>query len=536
MRPIISFYKQSNKRKYCIGVIIIISFLLSSCEKSTEPDNTPPTVTITSPINGASVSEYAKITCVATDTKGIDKVSLWVDGIPIEGAEDNTEPYELVWNTANYENLSVHTITVRAIDKSDNKTDSAPIILIVDNSFAYPTQVNIESVVYYNNSFILKWSKCPNADFYSYTLYQALFPDMSNEEEIFMSNNDKDTSYIVSDITEVETRFYQLVVEDSISLRTKSNVYLATNEKSYPTRVNITSIIYEDNTLIVKWQKSPDLDFYSYALYQSLSPDMSDGSLIFMSNELSDTTYIVNNVDENEVRYYKLVVENNIYLKTESYIYQSSFIASDPYAYYPFNGNINDESGNNNNGFGEGISFDVDRYGNENSAAYFSGSAWIQLPDTIRFQPRRSATISFWLKTSQSSRFDIIDQRGSSGYNFGIIYNIQINGRKRLEFNYPGYHPNRESEDTYPIYENVDNNEWQHFVFIKEVNQGKYSIYINGELLSEEILGDADFEVGAHLLIGKNYHNSGYYTGLIDDLYFYSYALPVQKIKYLYEE
>ncbi|MFC2083670.1 LamG-like jellyroll fold domain-containing protein [Bacteroidota bacterium] len=207
-------------------------------------------------------------------------------------------------------------------------------------------------------------------------------------------------------------------------------------------------------------------------------------------------------------------------------------------AYYPFNANTDDESGNNYNGIGYGISYDFDRYGNENNAAYFDGNTWIKLPDDIRFQPLQSVSISYWLKTSQSSRFDIFNQRigdsSPNNYNFGTIYNYPINNQKRLEFNYPGYHPNRESEDTYPVYENVDNNEWQHHVFVKETNQGKYSIYINGELHSEEILGDVDFDVNGHLIIGKSYNDYGFYNGLIDDIRIYNRTLTQGEISTLY--
>ena len=42
-------------------------------------------------------------------------------------------------------------------------------------------------------------------------------------------------------------------------------------------------------------------------------------------------------------------------------------------AYYPFNGNANDESGNSNNGSVLGASLSGDRFGNENSAYTFNG-------------------------------------------------------------------------------------------------------------------------------------------------------------------
>jgi len=42
-------------------------------------------------------------------------------------------------------------------------------------------------------------------------------------------------------------------------------------------------------------------------------------------------------------------------------------------AYYPFNGNANDESGNGNNGTVNGATLTSDRFGNANSAYSFDG-------------------------------------------------------------------------------------------------------------------------------------------------------------------
>jgi len=42
-------------------------------------------------------------------------------------------------------------------------------------------------------------------------------------------------------------------------------------------------------------------------------------------------------------------------------------------AYYPFNGNANDESGNGNNGTVYGATLTTDRFGNTNKAYSFDG-------------------------------------------------------------------------------------------------------------------------------------------------------------------
>ena len=68
------------------------------CEELIEEDTTPPTVIITSPIDGTIVSDSVEITCMSTDNEEVDKVELWVDGIST-GIIDETEPYSLKWVT-----------------------------------------------------------------------------------------------------------------------------------------------------------------------------------------------------------------------------------------------------------------------------------------------------------------------------------------------------------------------------------------------------------------------------------------------------
>ena len=64
------------------SILILLSlFLIFSCETPEEPDTTPPTVTITYPVDGSFVSEIINITCISTDNQGVKEVELWIDGI-----------------------------------------------------------------------------------------------------------------------------------------------------------------------------------------------------------------------------------------------------------------------------------------------------------------------------------------------------------------------------------------------------------------------------------------------------------------------
>jgi hypothetical protein len=58
-------------------------------------------------------------------------------------------------------------------------------------------------------------------------------------------------------------------------------------------------------------------------------------------------------------------------------------------AYYPFNGNANDESGNGNNGTTYGPTLTDDRFGNPNSAYLFNGiNAFIDLGNNFNLKPQ----------------------------------------------------------------------------------------------------------------------------------------------------
>jgi len=189
-----------------ITYLIIIFVIIISCNNPNESDTTPPNVTITYPQNGTTVSKILFITCVSTDNEGVKHVELWVDGVSTN-VTDNTEPYSLKWNTSVYDDNSTHIITIRSYDKNNNKTDSDPISLIVDNSNFRPSSSEILGVFYRNNYFYIKWSKNLDDDFYSYSLYESVHSDMSDANEILTSTNINDTTFNINGIVLNEYRY-----------------------------------------------------------------------------------------------------------------------------------------------------------------------------------------------------------------------------------------------------------------------------------------------------------------------------------------
>lgn len=68
-------------------------------------------------------------------------------------------------------------------------------------------------------------------------------------------------------------------------------------------------------------------------------------------------------------------------------------------AYYPFNGNANDASGNNNNPIFNNSSLTTDYFGVANSASLFNGlDNFIQIPHSSRLNFSNSISLCAWVK------------------------------------------------------------------------------------------------------------------------------------------
>ena len=91
-------------------------------------DNSGPTVAITSPGNGATVSMSTTIQATASDTHGVTQVAFY-DGTKLLGT-DTTAPYSYSWNLLLVAR-GQHTLTARATDGAGNVTTSAAVVVTV---------------------------------------------------------------------------------------------------------------------------------------------------------------------------------------------------------------------------------------------------------------------------------------------------------------------------------------------------------------------------------------------------------------------
>jgi hypothetical protein len=105
-------------------------------------DTTAPTVALTAPVDGATITETTTVLAVASDDVFVRGVQLRVDGADV-GAEDTQAPFAFAWDPRGSGN-GPHVLTAVARDPAGNRTTSAPVHVVVEMDLTAP-QVAITS-------------------------------------------------------------------------------------------------------------------------------------------------------------------------------------------------------------------------------------------------------------------------------------------------------------------------------------------------------------------------------------------------------
>src|SRR5262249_23355400 len=98
---------------------------------TTTADTTPPSVAVTAPAGGASVSGSVTVSASAADNTAVAGVQFLLDGANLNG-EVTAAPYTTSWTTTAVAN-GAHTLTARARDAAGNLTTSPPVSVTVAN-------------------------------------------------------------------------------------------------------------------------------------------------------------------------------------------------------------------------------------------------------------------------------------------------------------------------------------------------------------------------------------------------------------------
>jgi len=199
-------------------------------------------------------------------------------------------------------------------------------------------------------------------------------------------------------------------------------------------------------------------------------------------------------------------------------------------AYYPFNGNAIDESGNGNNGAVYGAMLTEDRFGNENSAFWFNGiSDFIEIADNYQLDIVTEISITGWMKKDSNVPWasmvtkggETVDENNYTIHNSignGIIFTGMLDTSCISSFE-------------------INLNEWHFISLTWDGNIVK--IYIDGEADELSFLNYSGELTpnNSSLFIGVDSPGAiEYFHGCLDDIRIYRRGLNEEEINLLFEE
>jgi hypothetical protein len=211
--------------------------------------------------------------------------------------------------------------------------------------------------------------------------------------------------------------------------------------------------------------------------------------------------------------------------------------------WWPFNGNANDESGNNFNGNSINATLTTDRFGFPASCYLFNGSnAYIDLPNnTSNIAGSSNFTISAWVQTNNIN--NITPQaiftywhmtNNPIGVPIGFYFTI-FNGK---------IYTNYTSGQGIGSNLNLTQNTWNHILIVYDggqtLNADKQKLFINGQQISLDFscsgcnvtIPNTIGQIGTYSRIGARPNE--FFNGKIDDIGIWNRTLNTQEIADLF--
>jgi hypothetical protein len=200
-------------------------------------------------------------------------------------------------------------------------------------------------------------------------------------------------------------------------------------------------------------------------------------------------------------------------------------------AYYPFNGNANDESGNGNNSIINNAVLTRDRFGNENAAYSFSGqSTRIIIPNDSTLNFNDDFSIDFWMKTNSTKNDLCVLHKNVygiwTGYQFGV--NWKNPGYCSTPGHLISYVACNAFEDACSN-NAVNTGKWVFVVSNYDNSLNEIKLYINGQLQDDIGRRTGPVANESDLTIGYDF------DGIIDDIRMYKRTLSENEIRILYD-
>jgi hypothetical protein len=205
-------------------------------------------------------------------------------------------------------------------------------------------------------------------------------------------------------------------------------------------------------------------------------------------------------------------------------------------AYYPFNGDANDASGNGNNGTSQGVSLTADRFGTLNSAYSFDGNGFITIPSSLSLKVTGTKiTLAAWINPSQftgsGNGRTILRKECQTGNSGGYYFRVSNAGF----LNFGGRYGNDLGFDTYAQNGALPLNTWSHVAVTYDGNTVRF--YVNGTVVDTTALNQSITADDDALNIGvlSSAYLTEFFYGAIGEVRIYNRALSTSEIQIVFK-
>ncbi|MHA1877183.1 MAG: LamG-like jellyroll fold domain-containing protein, partial [Promethearchaeota archaeon] len=321
---------------------------------------------------------------------------------------------------------------------------------------------------------------------------------------------------------------YVIYLFDNFNFYSKSNEVSATTLNREPEPVTL----YEpsdvtDSTMTLTWEISQIHDFRKYALYRSLSDNhYNTSNVVFETSNKYENMFTDTELEANTVYFYRLgVYDTGDLFSLSNIVNDTAKTPSALIAYYPFNGNARDKSGNGNHGTVFGAVLTTDRFGNPESAYMFDGdSSYIDIGNSISLA-NSSFSLALWAKRSGSRKDHIILGHGIPSPNGCLHVGFLLSN----EFIFAFYGSDLKAPD---IYSDLN---WHHWTCTYDAIEKAMKIYRDASLIASR-MASSNYIGSGIFYIGKAAWNRDYFKGFVDEVRIYNRDLTETEIQALYHE
>jgi hypothetical protein len=207
-----------------------------------------------------------------------------------------------------------------------------------------------------------------------------------------------------------------------------------------------------------------------------------------------------------------------------------------------------DSSGNGYNGtVSTDLAWDATGGYDGNGCLNFTGPVDVEVPNSVWSFPMDEVTVSVWIKTESLTSAEVFAPFGGGDdgtgwadwWLLGMIYLSSYQAAEPIPGYVVNFRSSTQDSGAYDVitYEDPNTDGWQgwhHYAFVKNANRGVQSIYLDGELVTENYWAadrliqpvDPNNDSFAIGYSGSTEWGWGVFTGRMDDFRIYDYALP----------